>query len=231
MRNHKTVVLQQPVGDHAFERLCSIVFLAPVWESTLFLLEPKSIEHFIFIGHFAHIFESFVCNHNNNLHIISESLNEITFCEDELDTSDTLLFHWPRLPKSVKHVNLINCTVILSRCDFAMSSEDEFIAAALPTLPPMTPTRGCMIATRSRPFGLDCTIKVFVPRLQFNRFVDDKEEAERRSDVLEKKLDENNLMWPYPEEQLQWLLKTLDGLEGTVLQSVKNTDKACYPLR
>ena len=165
MRNHKTVVLQQPVGDHAFERLCSIVFLAPVWESTLFLLEPKSIEHFIFIGHFAHIFESFVCNHNNNLHIISESLNEITFCEDELDT----VAHWTKLPESVKHINLVNCTFSLGRLRFQLSPQDEFLAAAIATM-------GKDYRYQSRPSGIEWHVRVFVPHLEFTSFVEDGDE-------------------------------------------------------
>ena len=203
MRNHKTVVLQQPpVDDQAFRKLCSTVFLPPLWESTLFLLKPKSIEHFIFIGHFALSFDSFVCENRDspakNLHIISESLNKITFCEDELDT----VLHWPKLPQSVKHVNVINCTFTLSRCHFAMSSEDEFIAAVLPTLPLFSPAKVSSRVNRYGPCGLNWHAKVFVPYLQFNRFVDDKED-ECRWDVLKKKLDENNIMWPYPEKQLQ----------------------------
>ena len=72
---------------------------------------------------------------------------------------------------------------------------------------------------------------MFVPHLEFTCFVEDGDEDESFQQVLKKKMDESNLIWPYPEEQLHWLLKTLEGLEGTVLQSVNDTDEVCLVLR
>ena len=216
IRNHGVAVLQQPNGHKAFRELRDTLSRTLSWDRDLFLVQPKSIEHFIFIGRF--LFD-WVNDMHGKKYFICETLNKVTFCEDVFCCEDELDV-CTKTPASLSDVHFVNCQFYLSDYIIELSAVDEFVAAAA--------------AVAARPYhytqrGIERNFKVLIPHLKRNRSHDSslfgKQETTCCSTLLEKKLDENNLIWPYPEEQVQWLLKSLEGLEGTVLQSVKDTDK------
>ena len=41
---------------------------------------------------------------------------------------------------------------------------------------------------------------------------------------MQKLLDEKGVLWPYPDAQLQWLLKLLNNLDARMLVAVRHAD-------
>ena len=230
IRNNKTVVLQQPsVGDMTLKTLRKTLESAKSWERDLFLLEPKSISHFIFIGHVSDVAFGIENEKNIDWSFISNSLNKITFCEDEVEWYNVGSCIHPLYdctPLLVEFISIVNCTFKEHGCRAVLPAEDEFALAAFSVRQFHYAANGYPHMSPPDDFGIEWN--VFAPRLDFHRSADPTGNYEFYdcSDVCVcKRLDDNNLLWPYPEEQVQWLLQTLESLDGTVLQSVKNTDK------
>ena len=249
IRNNKTVVLQQPsVGDMTLKTLRKTLESAKSWERDLFLLEPNSISHFIFIGHVSDVAFGIENEKNIDWSFISNSLNKITFCEDEVEWYNVGSCIHPLYdctPLLVEFISIVNCTFKEHGCRAVLPAEDEFALAAFSVRQFHYAANGYPHMSPPDDFGIEWN--VFAPRLDFHRSADSSRkddtfiwsdsEAARQRELYKdhncfhsdfcvcKRLDDKNLLWPYPEQQLQWLMETSEGLERTVLQSVKNTDK------
>ena len=50
---------------------------------------------------------------------------------------------------------------------------------------------------------------------------DGDDNAQTKKFVVQKTMDDKSLFWPYPDEQIHWLQKSLDNLDVMTLQAVK----------
>ena len=168
-------------------------------------------------------------------HFISNSLKKITCCEDHLH--EYMLFDWMYMPAPLKIVSFVNCTFDVHYCRVGLSADDEFVkVVALSALPSHHVEDGMHHVQKpgsdredddwyeEAPFGFVWDMKVLVAHLDFD-LPHNTDRYGSPYEWLNKKMDEKNLIWPYPKRQVRWLMETLEALDGTVLQSVKNTDE------
>ncbi|GAU97295.1 hypothetical protein RvY_08617 [Ramazzottius varieornatus] len=77
-------------------------------------------------------------------------------------------------------------------------------------------------------YGIKWSVQVPVSHLEMNPSLlnpKDRDAEKATYKWMKATLNVKKLIWPYPDEQLQWLLDTVDGLGGTALESLKRTEE------
>ena len=184
-----------------------------------FLEKPGSIRHLLSIG------KSYL---DLDLGFVFSSLIKITVCKNQFENGCNF---WQSLPPSVQSVSLVDCPVFV-RYFFYLSSKfndgdaNEYwrsVIEKFTPLPPQSPPRKERYGRTMRlKWDPRCIIRwdwlTMVKHLDMVR-------PEGNKFVMQKLLDENGLVWPYPDEQLQWLLKSLDNLDAILSEAVKIADR------
>lgn len=136
-------------------------------------------------------------------------------------------------------VQLVNCAVDLKSYYLRLSPSDDFLKVVFPQMVKLKldPREHALFGIRlceQNHYGIKWSVQVPVPHLEMDPSLlnpKDRDAEKATYEWMKATLDVKKLIWPYPDEQLQWLLDTLDGLGGTALESVKRTDEQWHKTR
>ena len=204
--NKGVVFLDWRIGSVAQEQMDSALIASKSW-MTVFKVDFTGIEHFVSIGE-ATVFEK--SKEYKKLFKFPHSLTKVTFWEDAFagrgvfKMADILLGKFGR-------VELRHCKIEL--VDSSIFFDHNYYSPAWGDIEDMN--------------GVTWDPRIEVPLLVFDETFEivgaeePDEDYEIKKQWLHEQLDEQNSIWPYGEDQLEWLKKSLDGLKGQTLKAVK----------
>ena len=160
---------------------------------------------------------------------IFPSLTKITLCGDEFDYD---IRFWECSPPSVQSAVLVGCSVRYLDSFCLYDSRNEYwrsvVKSALDEWRQAETGRGVSTGHCGRP---RCCVRwdrlTAIEYLVLLRPDDpqDPEDPQEEEFARLQVLDEKGCIWPYPDVQLQWLLKSLSSLDTRLLQAAKDMDK------
>ena len=209
LRNHGCAVISL---DDSTDRT-ELVDLLVRDRGAHFLKKPERVTHLLEIGNFGEsYYHEFYADYEDCPELFP-CLTKVTFFRNKFrDDLDILNYVQP----SVQSVSFVDCVAQAHFVAFdPRQTAHEYWRSVSKKL---TPTR-IRIMSGITPNNY-WTLKMKFERLDIVRD-DIDHNAETKMFVVQKTLDGKSPFWPYPDEQLQWLLRSLDNLDVMSLQAVE----------
>ena len=202
--NKGVVFLDWRVSNGARKQMGEALVASKSWMSVS-KANFNAMKHFVSVGKTS-VFDNF--NKYEKLFVFSHSLAKITFWGNSF-TDETLCemveFFFV---ETFGRIELKNCTI--RREEPYINFEDGYHN----------------LAWGKVDFeGLRWKMKFKIACLVFNVSPAMTEDSENLRQWLYIQLDEMNLIWPYGEDQLEWLKKSMDNLKGKTLEAVRYADE------
>ena len=195
------------ISDAAREQMGEALMNSKSW-MTVFTVKITGIKHFVSVG-MASIFENYEnFEEHEKLFSFPHSLSKVTFWQDSF--GETEVFEVAEfLLDEFDSVRLVNCTI--SVADLIIEFDNGYY----------NPAWGGIELN-----ALGWSLEFKMPLLVFDetsKILTEDGGCQRK--WLYDQFDELDQIWPYGEDQLAWLTKSLNSLKGDVLQTVKYADK------
>lgn len=152
-------------------------------------------------------------------------MTKITFCKNEFNL---YIDFWNRMPPSIGSVSLVDCPV-QRWTDFVSWTRNKYWRSVVKKCTPVPPESATLeqqeLANKRSPCLLPYSVEWhgWTGSMRLDKACDNNNSCIML--LAQKVLDDKGLIWPYPDEQLHWLLKSLNNLDAMLLEAVKDFDQ------